>query len=57
MVLIDLQSSKVINEHLTELIESYDRSKQKKKLKGFINFWRAEYKRKLIEEYKKIDKQ
>jgi hypothetical protein len=57
MVLIDLQSSKVINEHLTELIECYSKSKQKTKLKGFIDFWRAEYKRKLIEEAKTLEKQ
>lgn len=56
MVLIDLQCSKVIKEHLDELIESYDRSRQKTRLKSFIDFWASEYKRKLIEESKTLNK-
>ena len=56
MVLIDLQSSKVIKEHLDELIECFDRSRQKTRLKGFIDFWSSEYKRKLIEEDKTLNK-
>ena len=53
MVLIDLQSSKAIKEHLDDLIESYSRSRQKERLRDFIAYWKVEYRKKVIAELNK----
>tara|TARA_R110000823_G_scaffold76550_1_gene174851 strand:- start:3392 stop:3568 length:177 start_codon:yes stop_codon:yes gene_type:complete len=44
---IDLQKSKRIKEHLKELKDAYDKSKNKPILREYIRFWKQEYKYKL----------
>ena len=54
-MMIDLQSSDKIIEHLSELHEDYNRSNHKNLVQQFINFWEAKYIYKLKQELELIN--
>ena len=54
-MMIDLQSSDKIIEHLSELHEDYNRSNHKNLVQQFINFWEAKYNYKLAKELELIN--